>query len=98
MNVAVPRAANAEVTPIGTTPTPSNATANVTVALVMILEFRFISGPLSIHCQRHLRWESEALSGNFSGYSGEFGRSFRSFRTPRDAVGGREATDVCVSR
>ena len=31
-------------------------------------------------------------------YSGEFGHSVRSFRTPRRAVGGREATDVCVSR
>lgn len=31
-------------------------------------------------------------------HSGEFGQSVRSFRTPRRAVGGREATDVCVSR
>jgi prevent-host-death family protein len=40
-------------------------------------------------------------SGRFgrptTGYSGEFGQLFRSFRTPRGAVGGRVATDVCVS-
>jgi hypothetical protein len=32
-------------------------------------------------------------------HSGEFGQAQSgSFRTPRGAVGGREATDVCVSR
>ena len=31
-------------------------------------------------------------------HSDVFGHSVRGFRTPRGAVGGREATDVCVSR
>jgi hypothetical protein len=34
----------------------------------------------------------------FSAHSGEFGQAFRSYRTPLGAVGGRGATDVCVSR
>jgi hypothetical protein len=42
-------------------------------------------------------FNSKPNEASLGGYSGEFGQLFRSFRTPRGAVGGRVATDVCVS-
>jgi ATP-dependent Clp protease ATP-binding subunit ClpC len=41
---------------------------------------------------------SSSNSPPFTAHSGIFGHSVRSFRTPCGAVGGRVATDVCVSR
>ena len=70
------------------------------IAIVFTGAVNYLTGALA---ERWTKQEFAVLGSEWHifsnvAHSGEFGQAFRGFRTPRGAVGGREATDVCVSR